>query len=119
MPADPVAGSSAAYYRVSVGVDDDIAEEWLAWMRTIHVPEVLATGCFTGCTFTRQVEPESRGRRQCFLLEYGLATLDQFKAYEVRHAARLREAHSARYSGQFEASRSIAILVDRLAPSTP
>ena len=40
-------------YNVTVSVDPAVAEEWLAWMRETHIPEVLATGLFTGHSLLR------------------------------------------------------------------
>jgi len=116
MPPEPGKVRPAAVYRVVVRVDREIAEEWLQWMRSVHVPEVLDTGCFTGCAISRQVEPVGVGPRASFALEYGLASLEQFERYQARHGDALREAHTSRYAGRFEASRSISTLVDRLSP---
>ncbi|MDP4855379.1 MAG: DUF4286 family protein, partial [Schleiferiaceae bacterium] len=33
-------------YNVTVNVDDSIHAEWLHWMRSIHLPVVLATVMF-------------------------------------------------------------------------
>ena len=35
-------------YNVTVSIDKELAEDWLNWMKTIHVPDVLNTGHFTG-----------------------------------------------------------------------
>ena len=40
-------------YNVTVKVDHQIAEEWLDWMRTIHIPNVLATGAFNKCRLSK------------------------------------------------------------------
>ena len=118
MPADLRKVPPVAVYRVAIRVDHEVAEEWLEWMRTVHVPEVLDTGCFTGCTISRQVEPVDVGSRGSFVLEYGLASVEQFEQYQTRHADALREAHTSRYAGRFEASRSISTVVDQLSPAS-
>ena len=117
MPAEQSGVRPAAVYRVAVRVDQEIAEEWLEWMRTIHVPAVLDTGCFTGCVISRQVDPSEEGPRWGFVLEYGLPSLEHFERYQARHADALRDAHTGRYAGRFEASRSIALVVDHLWPA--
>ena len=33
-------------YNVTVGVDSDIEMEWLHWMKSKHIPDVLGTGMF-------------------------------------------------------------------------
>jgi len=34
-------------YNVTIKVDHSIAIEWLEWLKSVHIPEVIATGCFT------------------------------------------------------------------------
>lgn len=33
-------------YNVTFSVDQDIADEWLSWMKNTHVPELLRSGIF-------------------------------------------------------------------------
>jgi hypothetical protein len=33
-------------YNVTVSIDVKKADEWLHWMRTKHIPGVMATSCF-------------------------------------------------------------------------
>lgn len=40
-------------YEVQVEVPADTAEAFEAYMRRKHIPEILATGCFTDITFER------------------------------------------------------------------
>lgn len=97
---------SAIIYSVTVRVDTVIAQEWLAWMRTVHIPEVLATGCFRGCTVGRVLEPAA-GEREAFVVEYAAASGERLREYRERYAEALQRAHTDRYAGRFEASRSV------------
>jgi hypothetical protein len=94
-------------YAVAVDVDADTAPEWLDWMRTVHVPEVLATGCFRGCTISRVQVPASPAGRESFTLEYRAVSSKRLREYQDHHASRLQRAHGERYAGRFEASRSV------------
>jgi hypothetical protein len=33
-------------YNVTVNVELGVHAEWLAWMKAVHIPEVMATGIF-------------------------------------------------------------------------
>jgi hypothetical protein len=33
-------------YNVTVGIDKDVEQEWLLWMKEEHIPEVMKTGMF-------------------------------------------------------------------------
>jgi hypothetical protein len=43
-------------YNVTIQVTWAIHEQWLEWMTTIHMPEVVATGCFSTSRLLRLVE---------------------------------------------------------------
>jgi len=36
-------------YNVTCNLHPRMAEEWLAWMKEEHIPEVMQSGCFTEC----------------------------------------------------------------------
>jgi hypothetical protein len=47
-------------YNVTVSIDPAVAEDWLAWMRSTHIPDVMATGCFEESRISR-VQGEEEG----------------------------------------------------------
>lgn len=97
---------SALTYAVTVRIDRSLAEEWLEWMRRVHVPQILATGCFRRCTVERQ-DPEPEEARAAFLLLYQARSPEALERYRASHAPALQRSHSARYAGRFEVSREI------------
>ncbi|MEQ9302638.1 MAG: DUF4286 family protein, partial [Marinoscillum sp.] len=34
-------------YNITVNVQEGVQEDWLNWMKAVHIPEVMQTGCFT------------------------------------------------------------------------
>jgi uncharacterized protein len=103
-------------YAVTVQIDEPLAAEWLEWMRSVHVPDVLATGCFRGCTIQRVTGLQGDGRA-AFVLEYRCPSAAGLEHYQRNHAPALQQAHSARYHGRFEASRSIRSVLAELPAS--
>lgn len=103
-----------AMYAVTVRVDAAIADEWLQWMRAVHIPQVLATGCFLRCTIQRE---DLAGERIPHLLEYLAQSAEAVGRYQRDHAPTLREIHSARYAGRFDASRVVrTVYAEVIAP---
>ncbi len=41
-------GVAEVLYSITVHVDESCADEWLSWMRAVHVPQVLREGGFLG-----------------------------------------------------------------------
>ena len=55
-------------YNVTVSIDARIHEEWLDWMKTKHVPGVMATGCFIESRLSRVHGDEEGGVIFCYII---------------------------------------------------
>ncbi len=88
-------------YEVTVRTDNpDVGREFSAWMREEHIPDVLATGLFSGAGFAQLDETTFRTR----YLAGAMADLDRYLA---KHAPRLRDAFAARFGASASASREL------------
>jgi hypothetical protein len=94
-------------YSVTVHVDASIADEWLSWMGSVHVPEVLRAGGFLGCMITREIAPLPANERETFVLDYRIASLEALDRYRTSRAPALQQQHSERYAGRFHATRAV------------
>ena len=47
-------------YNVTVNIDHDVHDEWLAWMKETHIPDVMNTDCFDESRISR-VHGEEQG----------------------------------------------------------
>jgi len=92
-------------YNVTITVEAAIEREWLDWMRRIHVPDVLRTGCFSGATIYRLVELKSD--EPTYAIQYQCSSIEQYQRYRDDFAPALQKEHSDRFSGRFRASRQI------------
>jgi len=102
-------------YNVTVSVDPAIAEEWLQWMREIHIPEVMATGCFLESRLSRVHGEEEGGLTYSVLyLSPDQTTLTR---YQKEFAPALQLAHSQRYQGRFAAFRTELSLIQEFRPA--
>lgn len=99
-------GRPGVLYEVRVRVDRDIALEWLAWMEAVHLPEIMATGCFRRCSLQRVTEDIEDGR-ESFLLEYQARSPEAYEHYRTAHAPAIQQAHTDRYTGRFVATRQV------------
>lgn len=93
-------------YNVTAMVQWHIHEVWLQWMQETHIPEVLATGCFTGSRIYRLLEvDESEG--PTYTIQYLAAGMESYQQYIEVHSAALRAAGIERWGNQFIAFRSL------------
>lgn len=104
------AAEPGVVYSVTVRIDPAVRDEWLGWMRRVHIPAVLATGCFLSCAIQRQEQPAESDGRIRYVFDYQSPSLESLRRYQERFAPALQREHSARYAGQFDASRAIRSL---------
>ena len=46
-------------YNVTIKVQESIKAEWLTWLKAEHIPEVIATGCFTHAVILQLLEVDT------------------------------------------------------------
>ena len=97
-------------YNVTVSIDPTISEDWLNWMRTQHIPDVMATGCFIESRLSR-VQGEEEGG-VTFAITYLSPSNEKLEEYQSIHAPLLQKDHSERYSGRFAAFRTFLSVIE-------
>ncbi|NBR13197.1 MAG: DUF4286 family protein [Flavobacteriales bacterium] len=97
-------------YSVTVSIDPTVAEDWLDWMRKVHIPEVMATNCFVESRLSQiLVEPENG---ISYSVMYVCQSQELMDEYNSKHAPRLQKDHSQRYDGRFAAFRTLLNVIE-------
>lgn len=97
-------------YNVTVSIDATIHEEWLEWMRSIHIPDVMNTGCFIESRISRVHGEEEGG--MTFAITYVAPSQEHFDKYQAEHALKLQKEHMDKYSGRFAAFRTMLSVIE-------
>ncbi|MBL0234224.1 MAG: DUF4286 family protein [Chitinophagaceae bacterium] len=98
-------------YNVTVKTDHSIAEAWLQWMKQEHIPEILATGCFTKASILRLLEvDDSEGPTHA--VQYFAESKANYNRYLDKFAAELRKKAIQKWGEKFIAFRSVMQVVD-------
>lgn len=97
-------------YNVTVSIDPTVAEDWLNWMRSIHIPDVMSTGCFIESRISR-VQGEEEGGLT-YAITYLAPNEDAIASYQANHAPRLQVEHKERYEGRFAAFRTFLHVIE-------
>lgn len=98
-------------YNVTCNVDDAVAPAWLYYMQAVHIPGVLATGCFVRNQICRLLE-EVENDGVTYAIQYycpDQATLDR---YLRDFAPLLRADMEKRFPGQFVAFRTVLEVIE-------
>ncbi len=97
-------------YNVTVSIDPAIAEDWVNWMRSNHIPDVMATGCFIESRISRVHSEEEGG--VTYAITYLSPSQEKMDEYQQQHAPVLQKDHAERYSGKFAAFRTILSVIE-------
>ena len=94
-------------YNVTVSIDQSIHEDWLQWMKDIHIPEVMETGFFLENKICRlMVDDEIT-----YAIQYTCENMDKLNKYQEKYAPKIQEKHTSRYKGKFGAFRTLLEIV--------
>jgi hypothetical protein len=102
-------------YNVTVSIDRQVEQEWLEWMRKVHIPEVMETGCFQECRISRIQGEEDGGSAYSFL--YLAPSAEKMDEYQLRFAPKLQQDHAMRYQGKFAAFRTMLTVIEEFKAS--
>lgn len=98
-------------YNVTIKMTWAIHEAWVAWMQQTHIPEVMDTGCFTGCQLVRLLDiDESEG--PTYAAQYHANNREDYDRYIEQHANRLRQDAYNKWGEQFVGFRSLMQVVN-------
>jgi hypothetical protein len=102
-------------YNVTISIDASESENWLSWMRTKHIPDVLNTGCFLEAKLSKIIGEEEGGL--AYSVMYLCASQEILDTYNAQHAPALQKEHLEYFSGKFAAFRTHLQLIEVFNPS--
>lgn len=105
-------------YIVHITVANAQNEAWFRWMRDEHVPEVLATGCFSSATFVRDADADSASHTG-YRIVYRAHSQQAFERYQRESGDALRADHTARFGAVTTAQRELLPVILHLAVTPP
>jgi hypothetical protein len=98
-------------YNVTIKVHDSIHTEWLQWLKEVHVPEVLATHCFTKATIVKLLEiDDSEG--PTYAVQYLAESKASYNLFIENYAGLLRQKSFDQWGNQFIAFHSLMQVVN-------
>ncbi|PCJ89595.1 MAG: hypothetical protein COA57_01630 [Flavobacteriales bacterium] len=97
-------------YNVTVKIDNNAHADWLEWMKTTHIPDVMATGLFTENKICKVLVDEEDGTT--YSIQYTCDNLQTLEKYQRKFAPKLQQQHTERYKGNFVAFRTLLEVVE-------
>ena len=93
-------------YNVTVGVDKKIEQDWLVWMREIHIPDVMRTNMFLGHKIYKILTADTE-ETVSYAIQYSAASLNEIERYLEEFAPALREEVNKKFGEQQAAFRTL------------
>ena len=89
-------------YSVEISIGETIAKEWLKWMHSKHIPDVMNTNLFNQFKMFQNVDIENT-----YTIQYELNTMEQYLKYKKYFAPNLQKEHTEKFKGKFKAQRTL------------
>ncbi len=96
-------------YNVTVNIENDVKEEWLNWMKTIHVPEVMQTGYFIENMICKVLVDETQGTT--YSVQYTCDNVTIYEEYKRLHAPKFQKEIADKYGSKLVAFRTLLEIV--------
>lgn len=91
-------------YNVTTNVEEKVHDEWVEWMKNIHIPAMMQTGKFEGATMSRVDVVESMGGIT-YSVQYKIQNKNTLERYFEEDAEKLR-AQTKLFEGMFVSFRT-------------
>lgn len=99
-------------YNITVNVDSDVHDEWLEWMKEIHIADVLATGMFVEAKLARILAEEAGGKS--YSIQYFAKSMNEYGKYLEEFAPKLQAEHEKKFSGKVVSFRTLLHIVHQI-----
>jgi hypothetical protein len=93
-------------YNVTTGVDKKIEQEWVLWMKEVHIPEVMKTQMFLGYRMYR-ILTAGEDDTVSYAVQYQTQSIDQLDQYLEKFAPALREEVKKKFGDKAVSFRTL------------
>ena len=98
-------------YNITTKVHNNIAAEWLQWLKNIHVKDVMESECFTEYKIVQLLEiDETDG--PTFAVQFGAESKGLYNRYIEKFAGEMRKRSFDKWGDKFISIRTVMQIVD-------
>lgn len=83
-------------YNITVGIDSDVEEEWLKWVKSVYIPGVMSSNLFTSFKIYKVLHDSEDGTIS-YSIQCLAKNLDHVNAYFEHFAPALQEKLRVRF----------------------
>ena len=93
-------------YNETIGIDKDVEQEWLQWMRSVYMPAMMNTGMFSDSKIYRILHDNDDGTIS-YSTQYFSPTIEHIQKYLDVHAPILVEEHRHKFANKHIVFRTL------------
>lgn len=93
-------------YNITIKILPAIEAEWVAWQQYEHIPDVMASGQFSGYKFYKLLE-QDEADGITYVIQYFAASLADYEHYILNTAPLLRNKAMEKWGDTFIAFRTV------------
>ena len=97
-------------YNVTVSVEESVQNEWLNWMKTEHIPEVMACGIFTKAQINHVIVQSDSNNT--FAIAYTCSSMKELHQYQIKFAPELQKKHNEKFKEKTIAFRTLMEVIE-------
>ncbi len=97
-------------YNVTTKVEHSVADAWLIWLKEEHIPDIIATGCFTHATVLHLLEVDDT-EGTTYAVQYHATGKALYNRYLEQFANEMRSKAMEKWGNKFIAFRSLMEVV--------
>lgn len=94
-------------YNVTINVEEEIHQEWLNWMKSKHIQDVMATGLFSGCHMYKLLSRQEDETGFTYAIQYSCPDMSSYEKYRDEFAPVLQADTQSKFGGKFVAFRTL------------
>lgn len=93
-------------YNETVGIDKEVEQAWLLWMRETYLPSMMATGMFIDSKIYRILHDNEDGTIS-YSIQYFSPSIDHIQKYLDEYAPQIGEAHRQKFANKHVIFRTL------------
>ncbi|MFD2588777.1 DUF4286 family protein [Croceitalea marina] len=100
-------------YNVTINIEESVHDDWLVWIKTKHIPDMLATKKFSKAKMCRVLVDEDMGGIT-YSVQYTCKNMETLQAYYKEDADNMRSEGMKLFPNKFVAFRTEMEIITEL-----
>jgi quinol monooxygenase YgiN len=93
-------------YNITFKVDHEKLNDWMQWQKEIHIPEMIATGCFYDHRFYELLEHEEEDGKT-FVIQFYADSKNDYDKYLQNFAAEMKQKSADKWNDHVISFRTL------------